>query len=242
MEEGTKVLAALAQADMWIARGVRSICQMLFRTGVINLDFATLRTAFCQQGGKTLFGLGRGEGETAVDEALNDLELCPLLYTPDFTRAIDRLLINILGGPDLSLADIQRILGTVKERFGKIENTVFGAVIDESLGDTVEIVVLGTSDMSNRRYLTKLKHEAQPAAAVARTETPMTGAGGGASSERPVHHSKLDRRGGDKPQEEFLFVSEDEQRGFFETTEKNLYDGEDLDVPTYLRRGVRIQL
>ncbi|MEM9227026.1 MAG: hypothetical protein AAGA45_03575, partial [Verrucomicrobiota bacterium] len=60
---------------------------------------------------------------------------------------------------------------------------------------------------------------------------------------RPVHRSKLKPAKGGKDtdnQEEFLFVSEEEQRGFFEKTERNVFEGEDLDVPTFLRRGVRI--
>ena len=58
-----------------------------------------------------------------------------------------------------------------------------------------------------------------------------------------VHTSKLKgKRIKKSNQEEFDFMSVDEQRGYFEKTERNLYDGEDLDVPTYLRRGVRIQL
>ncbi len=256
MEEGTKVLAALAQADLWIARGVRSICQMLFRTGVINLDFATLKTAFCQRGGKTLFGLGRGEGDAAVAEALADLELCPLLYTPDFTRAVDRLLVNIMGGPNLSLADVQRILAAVKVQFGKIDNTVLGAVIDEAFGDTVEIVVLGTSEMGGGLSAGKLGQgearlsgaaEAVSGAAGSAAGTlGLRGHGGSgpeAGSGAGVHPSKLKKRfGKERPQEEFSFLQEGESRGFFEVTERNLYDGEDLDVPTYLRRGVKIAL
>jgi cell division GTPase FtsZ len=56
------VLDSFARADEWIGRGVKSIWAMLFKTGLINLDFATLRQAFQQRGGKTLFGLGSGAG------------------------------------------------------------------------------------------------------------------------------------------------------------------------------------
>jgi len=60
--DSTGVLAAFAQADAWIGRGVKSIWSMLFRTGLINLDFATLQQVFQSRGGKTLFSLGSGEG------------------------------------------------------------------------------------------------------------------------------------------------------------------------------------
>src|SRR4051812_46411576 len=100
-EEGETALDSFARADEWIGRGVKSIWSMLFRTGLINLDFATLRQAFHTRGGKTLFGLGAGSGENAVAEAIEGVKLCPLLATPEFARKADRLLVNIVGGTDL---------------------------------------------------------------------------------------------------------------------------------------------
>ena len=66
----------------------------------------------------------------------------------------------------------------------------------------------------------------------------------GTASPLPVHNSKL-KSGKGKPgedQNEFHFVGEDEQRGYFDHTERNFFEGEDLDVPTYLRRGLKIHL
>ena len=80
-----------------MGRGVKSIWAMLFKTGLINLDFATLRQAFQQRGSKTLFGLGEGAGENAVADAIARLKICPLLHTPDFSRKADRLLVNIIA-------------------------------------------------------------------------------------------------------------------------------------------------
>jgi len=63
--ENETVLDSFARADEWIGRGVKSIWAMLFRTGLINIDFATLRQSFAStRGGKTLFGLGRGQART----------------------------------------------------------------------------------------------------------------------------------------------------------------------------------
>src|SRR3984885_100235 len=71
-------LDSFARADEWIGRGVKSIWSMLSKTGLINLDFATLRQAFQQRGAKTLFGLSEGAGENAAAEAIASLKLCPL--------------------------------------------------------------------------------------------------------------------------------------------------------------------
>lgn len=243
MDESATVLDAFEQADAWISRGIRSICAMVFRTGLINIDFATLQTAFCKQSGKTLFALGRGEGECAVEEAIKDLELCPLVHTHDHARRADRLLINIIGGPELGMAKVQTIMARATELFSSGEHAVIGAVIDESYQGRVEICVLGTTDMDTNRYMKRVQkgRETPTTAAIAEKKTPANTQGS-----RATHTSKLSRKAerlvDTEAQEEFHFISDDEQRGYFDKTEKNLYDGQDLDVPTYLRRGIRIEL
>jgi len=174
------VLDSFARADEWVGRGVKSIWSMLFKTGLINLDFATLRQAFQQRGGKTLFGLSEGQGENAVTEAIENLKLCPLLHTPEFSRKADRLLVNIIGGTDLTLPKVNEIMGAVAEQFGRDSLIIMGAVIDEALQNRVEICVLGTSDLGGRgavlrRPPARAKAPAAAAAGLApgqRAETP----------------------------------------------------------------------
>jgi cell division protein FtsZ len=144
------VLDSFARADEWIGRGVKSIWAMLFKTGLINLDFATLRQAFNQRGGKTLFSLGEGKGENAVADTIASLKLCPLLHTPEFSRKADRLLVNILGGADLTLPKVNELMSAITEQFGRDSHIIMGAVIDEDMAGRVEVCVLGTSDMGGR--------------------------------------------------------------------------------------------
>lgn len=146
MQEDTTVLEAFAQANAWIARAIHSVCTMVLRTGMINIDLAALRTAFAT-GGRTLFGLGRGRGADCVEEALNDLLICPLLNAPEHNHRADKLLLNIVGSKDLGMAAINRILATVTEHFGSREHTLIGAVIDERLEQGLELCVIGTSSL-----------------------------------------------------------------------------------------------
>ncbi len=251
LNDDATVLDAFAQADIWIDRGVRSICTMLSQTGLINLDFATLSKAFCNQGGKTLFGLGHAEGEGYVKKALEDLKSCPLLNLPEYTRKADRLLVNIVGGTDLSIRQVNEIMSAVTEQFGSRENTILGAVIDESRQNSVDICVLGTTDVNGARYARKPlrkkpEHELPPLALESADEDadePVLKTASANQMVRTVHRSKLKKQKDDRDtdfQEEFLFVSDEEQRGYFEKTERNVFEGVDLDVPTFLRRGVRI--
>lgn len=255
MDESATVLDAFAQADAWIGRGIQSICSILTQTGLINLDFAMLRKVFQGSNGKTLFGLGRGEGDDFMQEALNDLALCPLLHTPGFAKRADSLLVNIIGGTDLGIAHVNQIMTAIADKFGSKEQIVLGAVVDESYQSSVEICVIGATHVAGYRPERKVRRPAprvdvapEPATEPkSRKRNPddelfetVVGA-----SKRPVHESKLGKKRQSEleiDQEEFLFVAEDEQRGFFDNTDRNLFDGEDLDIPTYLRRGVRITL
>jgi len=249
------VLDSFARADEWIGRGVKSIWAMLFKTGLINLDFATLRQAFQQRGGKTLFGLGEGAGENAVADAIASLKLCPLLHTPEFSRKADRLLVNILGGADLTLPKVNELMSAITEQFGRDSHIIMGAVIDEDMPGRVEVCVLGTSDMGGRGVLTR-----RPAAGnrskppfAPRSDSPTAHVPANAPSSGPsdapvsAGASVADSaeaknlRAAKIAQEEFGF-GEVESRGHFEKTDRNLFDGQDLDVPTYLRKGIKISL
>ena len=76
--ENETVLDSFARADEWMGRGVKSIWAMLFKTGLINLDFSTLRQVFQQRGGKTLFGLGEGSGANCRRRCRGEFETLPV--------------------------------------------------------------------------------------------------------------------------------------------------------------------
>jgi cell division protein FtsZ len=249
--EQTSVLDAFARADAWIGRGVKSIWGMLSRTGLINLDFAALRQAFQQRGGKTLFGLGLGEGENAAMAAFEDLKQCPLLHTPEFARKADRLMVNITGGADLSLTKVNELMTAVTEEFGKEAHVIMGAVIDEELQGKVEVCVLGTTDLGSRNFVrrppvvTKKAEKSTapmpvPAAEGVRPEKAAVAVETGPRSSATATKGK---NSADKAQqEEFGFPGSEpvENRGSFNNTDRNLFQGQDLDVPTYLRKGIKI--
>jgi len=254
--DGETVLDSFARADEWIGRGVKSIWSMMFRTGLINLDFATLRQSFHTRGGKTLFGLGTGDGENPVAGALESLKLCPLLATPEFARKADRLLVNIVGGTDLTLPRVNEIMTAVAEQFGKEAHVVMGAVIDETSLGRVELMVLGASD-SGSRVFTPRRNTARNRPQTSPEPAPAEGlplAGPGASSaatrapaaaapakKPPSRERSIAPLDAAADQVE-LTLGEHETRGSFEKSDRNLFEGQDLDVPTYLRQGLKLHL
>jgi cell division protein FtsZ len=246
-DENTSVLNAFAIADRWIGRGINSLCAMLLKTGLINQDFSSLRSVFRGRGGKTIFGTGIASGGDYVKDALDDLFLCPLLHLGDRPKQLDRILVNVIGGSDLGISKVNDIMALISKRFGSREDIVFGAVIDAGVRESLEICVLGKAEMERRAPV--LEDVVAPAPSPSET---MDALGRYSDIEqddllfqRPVHDSILARKkkkAVSDNQDEFTFDEIDAQRGYFEKTERNDYKDEDLDVPTYLRRGIKIKL
>ena len=248
LQEGaddTSVLDSFARADEWIGRGVKSIWAMLFKTGLINLDFATLRQMFQQRGGKTLFGLGEGTGDNAVADAIASLKLCPLLHTPEFSRKADRLLVNIIGGTDLTLPKVNELMTSITDQFGRESHIIMGAVIDEGMQNRVEVCVLGTSDMGGRSVPARRPVPTRTKSPIPRSEGPPPAAAPAsaiAAVQSELISAPATRTTADKTAQDEFGFGEVESRGHFEKTDRNLFDGQDLDVPTYLRKGIKVAL
>jgi len=239
VDDDASVLDAFGRADEWVDRAIKSIWSMLFKTGLINLDFSALKTAFAEKGGKTLFGLGYGEGPGFADQAIEDLLLCPLLHTPEFSRKADRLLVNMIGGPDLTLNEVNMIMAAVAEKFGRNPHIVMGAVIDEGWNQKVEVCVIGTSDMStNGRRIRSIRSKGRSERSRGGTGIKPSDLAGNRSSGRAsgVERTSVPAL---SSQDEFSF-GDGENRGHFGSTDRNLFDGQDLDLPTFFRKGIRI--
>ena len=246
-DESMSALSAFAEADAWIARGVRALSSMLAQTGLINLDISTLRQVFLHRGGKTLFGFGTGKGEDPVSDAITELQRCPLYHSPEFARKADRLLVNITGGPDLKLPQINELMLRIQETFGRDQHTALGAVIDETRVGEIEVVLMGVSNSGPAGRKAAQGRARTVAPFPAQGSRPPVPAPAGTASGEPKQAAmpvpvevqaalELDESGQDE-----LPLDNTGTRGAFEKTERNLWKGQDLDTPTYLRRGIRIR-
>ncbi|MGB1127836.1 MAG: cell division protein FtsZ [Opitutales bacterium] len=245
-EEDTSVLNAFAVADRWIGRGVNSLCAILLKTGLINQDISSVRSVFNERGGRTIFGTGSASGEDYVNQALEDLFICPLLHMGDRPAQLDRILVNIVGGTDLGIAKVNEVMSLVSKRFNSRNDIVFGAVIDESRSASLEICVLGKAGIEAPKPTSPEPAAAAPAQARSSIEGLKLEPEIALDDKPPrrVHQSKLrkKKKAPNVDQEEFLFVDANAQRGYFDKTDRNLYNDEDLDVPTFMRRGIKVKI
>ena len=128
-------------ADDVLNQGVQGISELITVPGLINLDFADVRTIM-SEGGAALMAVGNAKGDERAREAAEKAISSELLdITIDGARGI---LFNVTGGPDLTLFEVNQAAAIIKETAHPDVNLIFGAVIDPSMGDELRITVIAT--------------------------------------------------------------------------------------------------
>ena len=141
VSKGTTMLEAFRIADDVLRQGIQGISDLIAVPAMINLDFADVKTIM-ESGGMAHMGIGVGKGETRLVDAANKAISSPLLETKiDGARAV---LINVTGGTDMSIMEINEAANLVMESADSEANIIFGAGIDETLKDEVRITVIAT--------------------------------------------------------------------------------------------------
>ncbi len=138
----TTMLDAFRKADEVLLNAVQGISDLITVSGLINVDFADVRTIMKDMG-RALMGTGRAVGERRAIEAAQQAISSPLLEDVSITGATG-ILINITGGPDLTLFEVNEAATLIQEAAHEDANIIFGSVIDASFIDEVRITVIAT--------------------------------------------------------------------------------------------------
>jgi len=148
LEKNTSMLDAFKIADDVLRQGVQGICDLITMPGLINLDFADVRTVM-QDGGNALMGIGFATGENRAQEAAERALRSPLIDT-ELTGARG-ILLSIAGGEDLSLFEVNEAAEVVRQGAVDDTNLIFGATIDERLTGQIWVTVIATGLGGERR-------------------------------------------------------------------------------------------
>jgi cell division protein FtsZ len=141
VERRTSMLDAFREADNVLRQGVQGITDLITIPGLINLDFADVRTIM-QDAGSALMGIGTASGENRSAEAAKVAISSPLLE--ESVDGATGILLNITGGKDLGLFEVNDAAEIIQNAADPNANIIFGAVIDESMGEEVRVTVIGT--------------------------------------------------------------------------------------------------
>jgi cell division protein FtsZ len=141
VERRTSMLDAFREADNVLRQGVQGITDLITIPGLINLDFADVRTIM-HDAGSALMGIGTGSGEARSADAARAAISSPLLE--ESVDGATGILLNITGGKDLGLFEVNDAAEIIQNAADPNANIIFGAVIDESMSDDVRVTVIGT--------------------------------------------------------------------------------------------------
>ncbi len=141
VDKRSSLQEAFSMADDVLRQGVQGISELITVPGLINLDFADVRTIM-SEGGAALMAIGYGSGEERARVAAEQAISSQLLdITIDGARGI---LFNVRGGPDLTLFEVNQAAAIIKETAHPDVNLIFGAVIDQEMGEEVRVTVIAT--------------------------------------------------------------------------------------------------
>ena len=141
VEKDTTIEEAFLKTDNILRQGVQGISDLITVPGLVNLDFADVKTIMLDTGVAHM-GIGRARGENRAGEAARQAIHSPLLETS--IEGAGGVLINVTGGKDLGLLEINEAAELVQKSVDPEANIIFGAVIDENLGDEIVITVIAT--------------------------------------------------------------------------------------------------
>lgn len=153
VDKKLSLLEAFRVADSVLGQGVQGISDLITMPGLINVDFADVRTIM-QDAGSALMGIGTGVGENRAQAAARAAIASPLLEVSiDGARGV---LFNIIGGPDLTMSEVDESAKIIAGAVDPDANIIFGAMIDESMRDQIKITVIATGFDETKQRLREL--------------------------------------------------------------------------------------
>lgn len=205
------VTEMFAETRRWMGAALESLAGFFAPGALMPLDPGALRALFPATGCLALFATGEAAGVDAVTAAARAALASPLLPHGPEAQRADHLLVQVMGGPSLTTGECQAAVTLLRGDLGGDRVTLLGARMDPALEGRARVTVLGASPPATPGVTKPAKGRKSAKAA-------------------------------DTSQQVFGFALEQNlRRGLFGTTEPTLFNGEDVDVPTYLRKGIRIQ-
>ena len=204
VEKKTSMVDAFRIVDDVLRQGVQGISDLITVPGLINLDFADVKTIMTNAG-SALMGIGHGAGESRAADAARQAIMSPLLeQSIDGARGV---LFTITGGPDLTLFEVNEAAEIIHAAADPEANIIFGAVVDERMGNDVKISVIATG-FDSARPLKRI--------------------------EQPIYKRQTEPRAESRPTVAAGATVENGAQA--KNDEVKSYDPNDLEVPSFLRR------
>lgn len=240
--------------------GVRGVWRLLMHRGLIEIHFEQLCAVLRTGGGECSFATVESAGITRARDAIEKLSAHPLLDGGQTLAAAETVLVSLLGGPDLARTDVDRVMADLKEHCPHAR-IIMGAAVDEAFRDRLAVTVIATgrprrasakpvtgkseaaaSPEAMPGFETELLHPTKPERPGARLLPPapaLTPEQREQILAQQTGKSSRGRKTGPRLKQSTLPL-DIVNKGRFDKSEPTIHKGEDLDLPTYVRRGVAL--
>ncbi|MDD4734968.1 MAG: hypothetical protein PHP44_02555 [Kiritimatiellae bacterium] len=216
----TSIESAFEVVAETVSKDIRAMQRLLASPGVVNIDFADVRRAVMNSHGLCTMVCGQASGKGRAEQAVKGVLDHPLFCSRAVLAKASSVIVGICGGRDLTLREIDIIMTSLGEVLGEHARIKMGTSVDSTIKDEVSLIVLASES----------REAGADACMEQRESLVVPGAGekmsGGKKKVRPVQSSlNLDAPG----------------KGRFKDVEPTLRNGEDLDTPTFMRRGIKLR-
>lgn len=214
VDKKTPVLEAFKRIDSVLYQGVRGIAELITVPGLVNVDFADVRSIM-SNAGTALMGIGLGSGDKRAIEAIKQAIASPLLDVS--IEGAKGVLFNVVGGPDMSMSEIDEAASIIAKTVDPDADIIFGAVVDDKMLDQIKVTLIATKFDEQRFHILRLKRDHMPDefSASQREQSPVS-----QSSSQSSQNDDM------KTIEE----AQNEENATFEDEDS------DLDIPAFLRK------
>jgi cell division protein FtsZ len=208
-------------ADQTLAECVAGIAEMIFTDGLIKIDFVHVKQLLKKRDADCHIGIGSARGEDKISAAINDLLTSPTLGGQDTLTKSNAAIITLMSGPDLSMADINNCISKVKELFSPETELNIGVSTCSSRENFLQLTVLSI---------------------INRSESPTPEEDFRTPSRKIKKRRKEEKKVATVYNIQGELALQELTSGVFENLTPTLFHGQDLDIPTYLRLGISLDI
>jgi cell division protein FtsZ len=254
IDDNTSVLDTFRITGGLLVEGVRGVWRLLTRPGLIQIHFDDLCALVRDRHSESAFAFVEASGPARSREAIEKLLAHPLLDEGRALADADAVLVSLMGGRDLAMSDVNRVMEQIG-RYCERAEIIMGAAVDAEMKGRLSVTLIAARN-SIAKNESSISTADSPEQIVSRGATEQSAVGSPASSdfshradklsalqlhqrEQAVSHHGRARRGGNKllqTQLPLAIIS----KGRFDKSEPTIHKGEDLDIPTYVRRGISL--
>jgi cell division protein FtsZ len=242
IDENTSALETFRLTNEYVAEGVRSFWRLFTCSGLIDIHFEDLCQLLRDRHLENAFAVAEAAGPARSREVVEKLLAHPMLDAGQMLAEADALMISIMGGPDLTMAEVNRVMEQINRQSERAQ-VLMGAAIDEAFRDRLAVTVVAArktlppgearfAALPGHQVPDQLLHQAVTGQPGSRFSSRPPSFTAGPGDESPAPRRKTARM------LQAQLPLESTSKGRFDKSEPNIHKGEDLDLPTYVRRGI----